>query len=126
LAGEKETEVELAGLDIDSNTLQLLLAFCEMHHFTPPPKLSRSPNSSLLDSQQDLAFLRNLNYDQIGRLLSASHALLMKRLKERLCAYIAVEIGQKDVVELSGEFGESLLISEAEEELLKAKYISSS
>ena len=121
--------MELAGLDIDSNTLQLLLTFCEVHHFTPPPKLPRSPDSSvpaLFNSQQDLAFLRSLNYDQIGRLLSASHALLMKRLKERLCAYIAVEIGQKDIVELSGEFGESLLISEAEEELLKAKYISSS
>lgn len=117
--------MELAGLDINSNTLRLLLNFCELHHFTPPAKLPRLPDS-LLHSQQDWTFLSNLNYDQLERLLSASHALIMKRLKERLCAYIAVEVGRKDIVELTSEFGESLLISEAEEELLKAKYASSS
>jgi len=117
--------VELAGLDIDSNTLRLLLGFCELHHFTPPAKLPRHSNP-LLHSPLDFTFLSSLNYDQLERLLSASHALIMKRLKERLCAYIAVEVGRKDVVELASEFGESLLVSEAEEELLKAKYTSSS
>lgn len=119
--------MELSGLDINSNTLQLIIRFCELHSFTPPPKLTHKPCASLesLLSPQDLTFLRSLTYDQVERLLSAAHALIMKQLKERLCAYIAVEIGQKDIVELQTEFGEELMISEAEEEWLRATYVPS-
>lgn len=103
---ELDTAISLSDMEIDTETLGIILNYCNSKGFLPsgtfgsPPTTSRCL-SEFVHDQTDLDFLQEINEEQFIKVAIAAHKLDVQHLIDLCAVKIAVQFQALDEAEMT-------------------------
>lgn len=125
VASEGNQEVDVGNLDIDTETLKLILSYCHHHGYVSPPALPAplgKPSLKDICEPWDKDFAEELNDDLLLKVCLGAKALGVASLVQLLAASIAQVFRLKDEDAVGELVQEELHVEEASEEFLKGLF----
>lgn len=117
--------MDVGSLDIDTDSLILILSYCHRHgYISPPPLVAPLEHPSLKDVCEpwDKDFVEELNDDQLLKVCLAAKALGVASLVQLLAAGIAQVFRLKDENAVGDMVQEELHLTETTEAYLKGYF----
>lgn len=121
-----EEEIDLGILEIDGDSLQLILNYCEHHQYIETElyqnTVSNSNFASFIADPWDVELIECLDTEQVLRLLKAANKLAIKPLVELISVKIASVFAGKSIEGYKSMIDMDVTVNKAQESWLKREY----